>query len=152
MSTCSLHVSHHLTYLICYGFMSFIRFSMVICLGLAGFFSETRSTEAEFPPISELEFLSTWKLLEESEKKQFISGYLFGWRGTKRATEVVLEFTRENPDSALAAFETIRELYETDGITSDMVVGELDLYFMEAEGKAATLSQAVTTVRSKLNR
>ena len=107
---------------------------------------------AESKVVAEMAFLPTWKLLGNDGKLQFVAGYLFGWRDAKRAMDVAAEFVKEHPEGAINGLERIRELYDTEGLTPDVVVKELDSFFLEAERRSATLSQAITAVRSRLGR
>jgi hypothetical protein len=95
-------------------------------------------------------FAPTWKLLDAEAKRQFIAGYLFAFSDAARITDIALEYIKENPQGAVSGLEQIRSVYDMRGVTPDMVVHELDVYFREDGGKEATLSQAVTAVRSQL--
>lgn len=101
---------------------------------------------------SEASFLPTWKLLRNEGKQQFVAGYLFGWRDAKRVTDIAIEYVKENPGDAVSGLERIRGLYDMEGLTAESVVRELDEYFSKSEGKDATLSQAITAVRTRLGR
>lgn len=101
---------------------------------------------------TEASFLPTWKLLRNEGKQQFIAGYLFGWRDAKKVTDIAIEYVKDNPSDALNGLERIRGLYDMEGLTSESVVRELDDYFSKSEGKDATLSQAITAVRTRLGR
>jgi hypothetical protein len=97
-------------------------------------------------------FGPTWKLLDPEAKRQFIAGYLFAFSDAARITDIALEYIKDNPQAAVSGLERIRSVYDMHGLTADMVVHELDVYFKESGGKEATLSQAVTAVRSQLGR
>lgn len=107
---------------------------------------------AESKTAAEASFLPTWKLLRNEGKQQFVAGYLFGWRDAKRVTDVAIEYVKGNPGGAVRGLERIRGLYDMEGLTAESVVRELDDYFAGAEGKEATLSQAITAVRARLGR
>jgi hypothetical protein len=97
----------------------------------------------------EASFLPTWKLMNNEAKQQFIAGYLFGWRDAGRVTDAAIEYAREHPSDAVNGLEKIRSMYDTAGLSSERVVGELDSFFA-SDGKDATLSQAITVVRRRL--
>lgn len=97
----------------------------------------------------EASFLPTWKLLNNEAKQQFVAGYLFGWRDAGRVTDAAIEYARQHPNDAVNGLEKIRAMYDTAGLSAERVVGELDSFFA-AEGKNATLSQAITAVRRRL--
>ena len=100
----------------------------------------------------EASFLPTWKLLSNQGKQQFVAGYLFGWRDAGRVTDAAIEYAREHPNNAVSGLERIREIYNLEGLTAEGMVRELDVFFGEAAGREATLSQAITAARRRLGR
>lgn len=97
-------------------------------------------------------FLPTWKLLKEQERQQFIAGYMFGWSDAAKVTDVAIQFVRENPTNAVEGLTKIRSLYDFKGLKADSVARQLDSFFSQPENRDATLSQAITAVRSELGR
>ncbi len=118
---------------------------LTICAIMAS--NAAYAEELALPP-----FLPTWKLLRSDAKNQFIAGYLFGWRDAANVTDVAIDYVKQNPQNAVDGLERIRGIYDMNGVTSESIVRELDLYFSEADGREATLSQAITTVRMRLGR
>jgi hypothetical protein len=101
-------------------------------------------TEASFAP--------TWRLLKGDSKQQFVAGYLFAWRDAARVTDAAIEYAREHPQNAVTGLERIRGIYDMEGLTAESMARELDKFFTESDGREATLSQAMTAVRSRLGR
>lgn len=97
-------------------------------------------------------FLPTWKLLKNEEKRQFIAGYMYGWRDAARVTDVAIEFVKSNPEQAVEGLEKVKSMYDLSRLRADTVTSELDRFFGDSGNKEATLSQAVTAVRKTLER
>jgi hypothetical protein len=127
-----------------YSFRLIRNLSVTIFTLLAVFYGETLHAQSDDA------FLPTWKLLKSAEKSQFIAGYLYGWRDAAKVTGVVIELVKENPKEAVEGLTKLQTLYSMEGLKADVVSNELDAFFSKSENKDATLSQAVTAVRAKL--
>ena len=92
-------------------------------------------------------FYPTWKLLKPSERKLFVSGYLHGWRDSRRVTEILKAHVEKNPDSAVASLEKIRELYSTADVPIEELVERLTVFYTDPENHDAPLSVAVSASR-----
>lgn len=92
-------------------------------------------------------FYPTWKLLKPSERKLFLSGYLHGWRDSKRVTEIVKAHIEANPDQAVASLEKIRNLYGTADLPVEALVERLTRFYSDPENHDAPLSVAVSSAR-----
>lgn len=97
-------------------------------------------------------FFPIWKLLKRDEKGQFIAGYMRAWHDAKKVLDIAVDYVKSNPTQAIDGLQRIGKIYDMQGLPSDSVVRELDLYFALQENQAASLSQAVTAVRSKLGK
>jgi hypothetical protein len=95
-------------------------------------------------------FYPTWKLLSDQEKRQFISGYLQGWRDAAKVTDIAIHYVKTNPSEAVTGLEGIKSLYNLEGIRSEQAVQAIDLYFSDPENHDAPLSRAVTAARKAL--
>ena len=97
-------------------------------------------------------FLPTWKLLNQEQKVQFVAGYLYGWTDARRVIDVALDYVRQNPKDAVSGLEKIRALYDMGGLKADTVAREIDSFYSDSQTKEASLSQAITAVRSRFGR
>ena len=132
-----------------------MRFFVLFISTLLGFTWQIfamKSGLCESKVASEASFLPTWKLLSNQGKQQFVAGYIFGWRDAARVTDAAIEYAREHPSNAVSGLERIREIYNLEGLTAEGMVRELDVFFNQAEGREATLSQAITAARRRLGR
>jgi hypothetical protein len=120
---------------------------------LAGLVGRTEIAYCE-PPVSvnENSFLPTWKLLTPGDRKQFIAGYMYGWRDAAKVTDAAIDFVKQNPKDAVEGLTKVRSLYEMDGVRTDALVHELELFFEKSENRESTLSQAVTAVRFRMKK
>ncbi|MCO6429699.1 MAG: hypothetical protein J5J00_02480 [Deltaproteobacteria bacterium] len=95
-------------------------------------------------------FLPTWKLLNNQEKQQFISGYIRGWQDAQKVTEVATGFIKENPEKAVESLESINRLYDVSLLKPEPLVREIDRFYQESENRNASLSAAVTAAKSAI--
>ncbi|MCB0352732.1 MAG: hypothetical protein KDD64_04380 [Bdellovibrionales bacterium] len=99
------------------------------------------------PALSESQqsFLPTWKLMSDSQKKTFVSGYLHSLEDAAQVTDLAISHIRENPSQAVESLEQIRRLYDTRHVQADVLVALLDDYYSEPDNKDAPLSRAVSS-------
>lgn len=94
-------------------------------------------------------FVPTWKLLKGDEKRQFVAGYMYGWRDAAKVIDIARDFVRENPRDAVSGLEKIKTVYDLSGLKVDTVVRDLDSYFSDPSNRDASFSQAITSIRNK---
>lgn len=93
-------------------------------------------------------FGSTWKLLNQQEKRQFVSGYLAGLKDAERITGIALSFIKENPQQAVKGLERVQGLFGVGSLPADTVAAALDRYFSEPANASASLTLAMSAARS----
>lgn len=98
----------------------------------------------------QLPFLPTWKLLTRDQKRDFVAGYVQGWRDAAQVTDIAIGYVRENPKQAVEGLEKIRRLYDLSNLRSDGLVDGVDGFYSDPKNASATLSAAVTAVRAAL--
>jgi hypothetical protein len=98
---------------------------------------------------AEAPFLPTWKLLSAEGKRQFIAGYIYGWQDAHKVTGIAIDFIRENPKKAVESLESIKGLYDLSRLDPAAAAGDVDQFFADPENSKATLSSAITAVKSK---
>ena len=94
-------------------------------------------------------FLPAWKLLEQQEKQQFISGYAQGWKDAVKIIDIVISYVKENPERAERALESIKEIYSMSGVRPDQLVHEIDVFYSDPANRNAPLSRAITAAKAR---
>jgi hypothetical protein len=95
-------------------------------------------------------FYPTWKLLNASDKAQFMAGYLHGWADARNVTNIAIDFIKDNPGKAVNSLEDIRKLYDVSSLKPEALVEEVDSFYNKPGNKAASLSVAVTAAKQHL--
>ncbi|MCB0338874.1 MAG: hypothetical protein KDD53_04680 [Bdellovibrionales bacterium] len=95
-------------------------------------------------------FAATWSLLKADQKRQFIAGYIFGWREAAVITDVVADYIRKNPDSAVHSLEKIKSMYDLGDVNPFILSNELDAFFSDPDNSNATLAMAVNSARQRV--
>lgn len=90
-------------------------------------------------------FGSTWKLLNQVQKEQFIAGYLQGFRDASKITDLTIKYLEENPNNVQQGLKTLQSLYDVEGARPSIIVPRLDEYFKD--NSQASLSQALSAVK-----
>ena len=90
-------------------------------------------------------FGATWKLLNQTQKEQFIAGYLQGFRDASKVTELTINYLEENPNKVDEGLRTLKALYNVEGSRPSAIVPRLDEYFRD--NSQASLSQALSAVK-----
>lgn len=98
----------------------------------------------------QLPFLPTWKLLSRDQKRDFVAGYIQGWRDAAQVTDIAIGYVRDNPKQAVEGLEKIRRLYDLSSVRADGLVEGVDGFYSDPKNAAATLSAAVTAVRAAM--
>jgi hypothetical protein len=105
------------------------------------------------PALSETErasgFSPTWKALRSEEKQQFLAGYIWGWKDAAKVNDITVEYIEKNPQKALEGLRSIRSLYNMTDVKPEELSHLLDEYFANPENQQATLSAAVSAVKSQ---
>ena len=97
-------------------------------------------------------FSPTWKLLSQSEKQQFLAGYIYGWKDAERVTDIAISYVKENPGKAVEGLEEIKGLYEFGDIKPALLASAVDAYFSDPSNSDAGLSQAVSAAKQALKK
>lgn len=92
-------------------------------------------------------FMPTWKLMNPLEKRQFLAGYLYGWKDAGHITGIASGFVRENPDRAIETLDEISKLYELSGLKPEILVERVDYFFSDPDNRNASLSSAISAAR-----
>ncbi|MCI5066179.1 hypothetical protein MRY87_10680 [bacterium] len=117
----------------------FILLTVSFFVGVMGTSLASAETNTSFYP--------TWKLLKSNERKLFVSGYLQGWRDSKRVTEILKSHVKENPENAVASLEKVSQLYSTADIPIETLVERITAFYSDPENHGAPLSVAVSASR-----
>lgn len=117
---------------------------MLLCL----FFHSAKFAFAEDKTLEG--FYPTWKLLGINERQQFLAGYMFGLKDAGKVTDVMIGYVKENPAKALDGLEKIKAIYQVQSLNPADLVKEVDLFFQASENKQATLAQAISFARARL--
>ncbi|MBX7145621.1 MAG: hypothetical protein K1X79_14310 [Oligoflexia bacterium] len=95
-------------------------------------------------------FLPIWKLLNNQEKQQFISGYLHGWQDAAKVTDIAIGYVRENPQKAVEGLQSIRSVYEVGDLRPADIAQQIERFFADSSNKDASLSKAISFARAQL--
>ncbi|MCB0331467.1 MAG: hypothetical protein KDD70_17470 [Bdellovibrionales bacterium] len=122
-------------------YCAFFVASSLLAIGYLGFSGSLVHADTN------VSFYPTWKILKPTERKLFVSGYLQGWRDSRRVIEIVKMHIEENPDKAVASLEKIRKLYGTADLPVDGLIEQLTKFYSDPENQDAPLSVAVSASR-----
>lgn len=96
---------------------------------------------------SNASFYPIWNLLKPEERKMFVSGYLHGWRDSKRVTEILLTHVADKPDSAVSSLEKVRDIYKVSEVPVEQLLSRLTEFYMDPANHNASLSVAISSSR-----
>jgi len=99
---------------------------------------------------TESSFFPTWKLLSSEERKQFIAGYIQGWRDAEKVTSIAVDYVRQEPNKAVEGLKKVQELYDLSGVTPDSLITGIDHFYSDPGNHSASLSRAVSAAKNSL--
>ncbi|MGI6525310.1 MAG: hypothetical protein ACOX2O_08505 [Bdellovibrionota bacterium] len=123
-------------------FYIFTTIIFTLCTTVPTFAEE--STKDDSP------FLPAWRLLNNNDKQQFVSGYQQGWKDAVKIIDIVIGYLKTNPAEGAKALEQIRNIYNLSTIKTHTLVHEIDLFYANPQNNTAPLSKAVTAAKTKL--
>lgn len=92
-------------------------------------------------------FGSSWKLLSEDGKSKFISGYLYCANDTARILDIAIGFVKENPTRAIQSLETLRNVYNTSGLSPDNLTSGVNRFYKDPDNLSASLTKAISAAK-----
>lgn len=98
----------------------------------------------------ETSFFPIWKLLQQKEKKVFLSGYQKGLQDSRKIMNIVREHIQQNPQSALESLDKINELYQTAELPIEDLLQGVAVFYSNPENHDAPLSVAFSASKERL--
>jgi hypothetical protein len=95
-------------------------------------------------------FFPTWRLMSTEQKQHFIAGYLQAWKDAAQVTDIAIGYVRENPEKAVEGLQSVRGLYETNGLRPADLAHQVDRFFQDAENQSSSLSRAISAAKNNL--
>lgn len=89
-------------------------------------------------------FAPTWKLMSQSEKRSFVSGFVQGWRYSSEINELMLQFVKKHPDKAVDSIEDVARLYRVKFPELDTLIGRLDEFYANPDNSNSGISKAIS--------
>ena len=105
--------------------------------------SQAEELQAE-PPI-----YPVWKTMSGPAKRQFLAGYLMGFRDAKTLGEIALSYSRQHPEKASSGLERLLEFYHLSALSPAELVPLLDDYFSEMEHRSDSLRLAINNLQRR---
>lgn len=89
-------------------------------------------------------FAPTWKLMSQTEKRSFVSGFVQGWRYSSDINNLMLQFVKKHPDKAVDSIEDVARLYRVKFPELDTLIGRLDEFYANPENSSSGISKAIS--------
>lgn len=99
---------------------------------------------------NEASFFPVWKLLQQKEKKVFLSGYQKGIQDSRKIMSILREHIQQNPQSALESLDKINELYQTAELPIEDILQGVAVFYSNPEHHDAPLSVAFSASKARL--
>jgi hypothetical protein len=99
---------------------------------------------------NETSFFPVWKLLQQKEKKVFLSGYQKGIQDSRKIMSILREHIQQNPQSALESLDKINELYQTAELPLEDILQGVAVFYSNPENHDAPLSVAFSASKASL--
>lgn len=99
---------------------------------------------------NEASFFPVWKLLQQKEKKVFLSGYQKGIQDSRKIMSILREHIQKNPQSALESLDKINELYQTAELPLEDILQGVAVFYSNPENHDAPLSVAFSASKARL--
>jgi len=98
---------------------------------------------------NETSFFPVWKLLQQREKKVFLSGYQKGIQDSRKVMSILREHIQQNPQSALESLDKINELYQTAELPIEDILQGVAIFYSNPENHDAPLSVAFSASKAR---
>lgn len=93
-------------------------------------------------------FLPIWRHLSPEQKRNFISGYVQGWRDASVVTDIALTYVRQEPQQAITGLERLKAVYDLSDVNPSDLVPEIDRFYADPTNSQAALSLAISAARA----
>ena len=98
---------------------------------------------AQAQPPAEVPIYPTWHLMDEAGKKQFLAGYLYGFREARSLGEIAVEYSKSKPQDLEQGLEKLLQHYKLTTLSPDRLAPLLDQYFESPERQQDSLRLAI---------
>jgi hypothetical protein len=92
---------------------------------------------------------NTWSMMDENAKRQFLAGYLYGFRDARALGEVAVEFIKSSPPDPISGLRGILPHYQLTPLSSNDLVPLLNEYFREPKNRNDGLRVAIGKITGK---
>ena len=86
---------------------------------------------------------SSWKAMDEGSKRQFIAGYLFGFRDARALGEIAVEYSKSNPKDTTVGLTDLLSHYRLTNLSPTELVPLLNEYFKDPKNQSDSLRAAI---------
>jgi len=117
-----------------------IVFSTLFFL-LAFFMPST--TFAQESSAVEAPIYNTWQMMDDGAKRQFLAGYLYGFRDARALGEIAVAFMQTSPPDPISGLRGILPHYQLSELSPSDLVPLLNQYFREPKNRNDGLRVAV---------
>ena len=85
----------------------------------------------------------SWRAMDDPSKRQFVAGYLFGFRDARALGEIAVEYARANPKDATVGLTDLLSHYRLTNMSPSELVPLLNEYFKDPKNQSDSLRAAI---------
>ena len=111
------------------------------------FYSLVTISNAAAQPVSETPIYPVWRLMDDNAKRQFLAGYLYGFREARSLGEVALEYSKTKPQDLESGLSAILQHYKLTTLAPDKLAPLLDEYLQAPERQNDSLRLAINRLQ-----
>ena len=115
-----------------------IASSLLLFLTVAATASATSEEEPIYP---------LWQHLDQNGKRQFVEGYIAGFRDARVLGEIALEYAKVNPITVQKGLKDILTHYRLTPLGANQLVPLLDEHLSDQKNREQSLRMAINAVQ-----
>lgn len=115
------------------------------------FFTVALANTGSAQPALEAPIYPIWRLMDDNAKKQFLAGYLYGFREARSLGEIAVEFSKSKPQDLEEGLSSILQHYRLTSLAPDKLSPLLDEYLKSPERQQDSLRLAINRLQQLPN-
>jgi len=105
---------------------------------------------AQIANAQEQQFYTSWKLMNNQEKQQFIAGYMMAYANARKIAELTAQYSEHEPAKALESLRKLPNFFTIPNISPGILTQEVDTFYSDPENWSANFSKAVSASVGKV--
>lgn len=96
---------------------------------------------------SETPIYPIWRLMDEQAKRQFIAGYLYGFRDARALGEIAVEFSKQNPPDLAQGLSALLSHYQLTRMRPEQLVPLIDEHLEDTSHHSESLRIIINKIQ-----